>query len=105
MNQTLQITPETTADDLYQFTGSAGIARAVAESKATKIERLGSGESQPGNVNSRSTFYRVSGGQAGEGVLCCTTNGDPLWEEEDPEMFAAHADACGVTLRRTARAE
>lgn len=95
---TLTLTATTSGDDIYQFTGSFGIAHAAAESKATKIERLGSGEAQPGNVNSRSTFFRISGGQAGEGVLCCTTNGDPLWEEEDLETFAAHAEACGVEL-------
>ena len=95
---TLNITADITADDLYQFTGSIGIARAAAESKATTIERIGSGESQHGNSNSRSTFFRVSGGQAAEGVLCCTTSGDPLWEEEDPAVFAEHAAACGVSL-------
>lgn len=84
-------------DDIYQLTGSLGIAAEIRRFGVTDVHLLGSGEVQ-GDVNSRCTFFLLVGGKAGHGVRVASTNGDPVWEEEDAGAFAWLAEQCGVDL-------
>lgn len=98
MSQTTQITGMD-QDELYQVVGSLGIASEALRWGVTAVERLGSGEALPGDLNSRCTFWRLTGGEAGAGgVRVAGTSGNPTWEEEDPYVFAELAEECGVAL-------
>lgn len=94
----------TTREEVYAFTGSLGITAEVMASwgraqgtQVVRIDKLGSGEARPGDVNSRCTFFHLTclnGYSSG----VASTNGDPVWEEQNATAFVKLAEACGVEL-------
>jgi hypothetical protein len=78
---------------------SAEIRHMAAELGATHMRLLGSGHSDgdTNNPNSRVSFYAVPDEDGAEWFVA-DTNGDPVWEDQDAEVFAQLAAECGVTL-------
>lgn len=73
---------------------SNGIVSECEKLGITHIELLAEGHSDGNqdNPNSRVRFYSV-------GCVCVAdTNGDPIWEEDDPRAFAELIEACKVDL-------
>ena len=83
---------------LIEYYNSSCI-RAIARQAGIKRMRLiGSGylpghEDQP---DYRITFLALP--HQGYEMLVADTNGDPIWEDEDPQYFAELAESVGVTL-------
>lgn len=95
----LEITPETSIDEVIRFTGLTLLAEAAADGGATSIEFLGRGP-DPENMDVYH-FYRLRGGRYGAGALVLYSDDDELlWAEPgDTEgAFADQARACGVSL-------
>ena len=67
---------------------SAGIRRQAARLGLSEIEEIGSAGAGDGRV----TLYRLGD------VHVATTNGDPVWEEDDPAGFVAWLAEIGIDL-------
>jgi hypothetical protein len=66
---------------------------------ATHMREVGRGYSDGNlyNPDSLVVFYAIPDKDGSEWRVA-NTNGDPVWEEQDPAVFAELAEACGVTL-------
>ena len=79
--------------DIHDEYGSE-VGRIAEIAGATGIEYLGDG----GEGKMHCTFFALTGPGAKFPIRGATTNADPVWEDEDSQVFADLAEACGVTL-------
>lgn len=79
---------------------SAGIrAEAALHKMATHMRKIGGGyvAGHEGQADYFIGFYAIPG-RLGREVRVANTNGDPVWEEADPQAFADIAESCGVAI-------
>ena len=78
---------------------SADIQRNAVQLGATHMRFLDRGYSDdnPSNPNSLVTFFAIPDREGHEWRVA-NTNGDPVWEEQDPTVFAELVEACRVKL-------
>lgn len=65
---------------------SLGIRKEMERQGVSHADLLGT----TGAGDSRIAIYQIGG------VRVAETNGEPVWEESDPEGFAAAAEMCGL---------
>lgn len=79
---------------------SAGIrAEAARHKMATHMRMIGGGyaSGHEGQADYYVGFYAIPD-RLGREVRVANTNGDPVWEETDPQAFADLAESCGVEI-------
>ena len=76
---------------------SSGILATARSTGTTHMRHLGAGFAVPGDCNSLINFYALPH-KNGYEYRVADTNGDPLWEECDPQAFADIANQCGVAI-------
>jgi hypothetical protein len=87
---------------------SSGIRLIAKQAGITHMREIGGGYAKTededgeltvdhdGEPDSYVGFYALP--VDGSEILVANTNGDPVWQEEDSEVFARLAEACGVEL-------
>ncbi len=72
---------------------SAGIRSVAKECGMKRMRFIGGGyaKGHDGEADWYVSFYELSSGD-----LVANTNGDPVWQEQDPGGFAELAESCGV---------
>lgn len=78
---------------------SAGIRAVAAKLQTTHMRKIGGGylAGHEGQADYFVGFYALPEVDGTE-VWVANTNGDPVWEFDDPQAFADLAEACGVNL-------
>jgi hypothetical protein len=77
---------------------SAGIQNIATIIDATHMRCIGKGYScgHDGEADYVIGFYAIPDKRHGGEIRVANTNGDPIWEDEDPAAFHALASECGV---------
>lgn len=79
---------------------SAGIRNEAQQNGITHMREIGGGQYEGcEGADAYVGFYAMPDPNfPGAEVRVANTNGDPVWEEADPAVFAELAQACGVTI-------
>lgn len=85
--------------NISEFNG-AGIKSAAAEAGITHMREIGGGQAdgREGADNYVAFYALPDPNFPGAEIRVANTNGDPVWEESDPSVFAELAEQCGVSL-------